>query len=137
MHYSQVVAEGSMEGLKKIFDHISQNAQIKIIRNVTPAMVMVRHRDSVEGTPFYMGEAFVLECEVEVDRNLGYGCVLGYEPERAFYAAVVDAVLGSGHKLSDQIKPMIDDLEKALYSLWEQEAARVASTRVNFDVKKG
>jgi phosphonate C-P lyase system protein PhnG len=137
MDYSQVVAEGRIEKLKEIAERIVTQFPCKVISHPSPGMVMVKHIDPIEKTAFYLGEAFVTQCEVEVDGNLGYGCVLGDEPERALYGAIIDSVVGSSHGNFEEVNLMLE-LEKAyIISKWSGESKQISKTKVNFDVKKG
>ena len=137
MHYSQVVAEGRLEKLKEITEKIVAEFQCKIIQHPSPGMVMVKHIDPIEKTPFYLGEAYVTQCEIEVEGKLGYGCVLGNEPERAIYGAIIDASLGNGMVVPQEVGLMLDDEAKCIRQRWSCESKHISKTKVNFDVKKG
>lgn len=137
MHYSQVVAEGRIEKLKDIAEKIVAVFPCRIISHPSPGMIMVKHIDPIEKTPFYLGEAFVTQCEVEIDEKMGYGCVLGDQPERAVYGAIIDAGLGNGMNVPGEVRSMLD--EEAIYisNRWRCESGQISKTKVNFDVKKG
>lgn len=137
MHYSQVIAEGRLEKLKEIAEAIVSKVPCRIISHPTPGMVMVKHIDPLEKTPFYMGEAYVTQCEVEVDSIMGYGCVLGDEPERAVYGAIVDAAASSESKFAGFIGLMLEEEAAYINEKWSKESKQIARTKVNFDVKKG
>ncbi|MBZ4653818.1 MAG: phosphonate lyase system protein PhnG [Peptococcaceae bacterium] len=137
MDYSLIVATGDLEKLKAIAEFIVESHPFKITTEPSPGMVMIRVIDPLEKTPFYLGEAFVTQCEVEIDGNLGYGCVMGYEEERALYGAILDAIMGNDHELASKVRPMLALVEKEILQRYEKETKKVARTRVNFDVKKG
>ena len=96
---------------------------------------MVRQHDPLENIFFLLGEAFVTECEVEVDGLLGYGCVLGSGEERALCGALVDAVIGGGHAMAGEILPLLESEEHRIQQTRDAESRAVASTRVNFEVR--
>ncbi|MCX7709161.1 MAG: phosphonate C-P lyase system protein PhnG [Clostridia bacterium] len=137
MHYSQVIAEGRIEKLRDIADTIVNHVPCRIISNPSPGMVMVKHTDPLEKTPFYLGEAFVTQCEAEVDGCMGYGCVLGDEPERAVFGAIIDAVLGNKNRMAPSVNPMIEEEARFIKDQWTRESRQISKTKVNFDVKKG
>jgi alpha-D-ribose 1-methylphosphonate 5-triphosphate synthase subunit PhnG len=98
-------------------------------------MVMLVHRDGVETSPFNMGEVLVTRAEADFNGILGFGCVVGDEPERAWCAAVIDAWLESH---PDPAHPAAGVLEKEAlrYLARRQEEDRmVGATKVRFDVK--
>lgn len=137
MNYSQVTAEGRLEKLKEMAEIIVAEHPCQIIHHSSPGMVMVKHIDPIEKTPFYLGEAFVTQCEVEIGENLGYGCVLGDEPERALYGAILDAALGNEMNIPEKVKRLLDEEANDIRHGWSSESKQASRTKVNFDVKKG
>ena len=136
MDNSQVVAEGRIEKLKDIAEAIVNAFSCRIITHPSPGMIMIKHIDPIEKTPFYLGEAYVTQCEVEVDGKMGYGCVLGDDPERALYGAIIDAVAGNNMPVSEDISSGLDSEKASILEKWAEESRRIAKTKVNFDVKK-
>jgi alpha-D-ribose 1-methylphosphonate 5-triphosphate synthase subunit PhnG len=135
LHYSEVCAEGGLEALRELADAIVEQADVRVLREPRAGMVMVRHVDPLEHTAFYMGEAHVTECEVEVDGRLGYGCVLGSGEDRAFYAALVDAVMASGGPLRAEVEAKLKQPAEAIMRARQDESRLAASTRVDFEVR--
>ncbi len=133
--YSEIVAEASADAVRTIAEAILNRSTVKILKPPSPGMVMVRHTDPLENTLFLLGEAYVTECEVDVDGLLGYGCVLGSGEERALCGALVDAVVGGGHALGRDIEPLLRPSSGRIEERWEAESRAVASTRVSFDVR--
>lgn len=133
MSYTEVVAEGDINAIKEIAGMIVDRLPCRVVSEPSAGMVMVKHADPLEYTPFYMGEAFVMQCEVVVDERPGYGCVLGAEPERALCGAIIDAVLGTGHRLSDLISGYVAKEAAAIRDRREAEDRLIAGTRVNFE----
>jgi phosphonate C-P lyase system protein PhnG len=135
MEYTQICAEGDLTLLGGIAEYISDNANVHVVKKPSPAMVMVRHTDPLEKTPFHLGEAYVTECEVEVEGVIGYSCVLGQESERALYGALIDAVQSAKTELKNRVNLMLERVGKALEKKWESEAKEVSGTKVDFDVR--
>ena len=131
----EIVAEASPEAARNIAEAILGRWDVKILKFPTPGMVMVRHSDPLENTLFLLGEAYVTECEVEVDGRLGYGAALGSEEERAMCAALVDAVLGSGRPAAPEIAALLEAERLRIEQRRREESRSVASTRVSFDVR--
>lgn len=135
MDYFEIVAEARPDAVRAIAEAILSKSNVRVLKAPAPGMVMVRHTDPLENTLFLLGEAYVTECEVEVDGLLGYGCVLGSGEERALCGALVDAVIGGRHSIASEIERL---LEEELRNIEEQrrgENFAVASTRVSFDVR--
>ena len=135
MEYSEIIADGGEETLREIAELIVGRLPVKVLKPPAPGMVMVQQHDPLENIFFLLGEAFVTECEVEVDGLLGYGCVLGSGEERALCGALVDAVVGSGHAMAGEIIPLLEAEEGRIRQRRDAESSAVASTRVNFEVR--
>ena len=141
MDYSEIVAEASAEATREMADRVARLLPVKVLKPPAPGMVMVRHVDPLENTLFFLGEAYVLECEVEVDGLLGYGCTLGSgdtaggDEERALCAALVDAVVGGQHPLAAELEPLLEAEAARITARREAEARATASTRVSFEVR--
>ena len=94
-------------------------------------LVMVRVRETAQGSLFYLGEALATSCRVRVGAAMGLGLVLGSDRCRAYELAVIDAAFSSdaGAERWDarraDVLARIDAREAA-------EARRAASTRVDF-----
>ncbi len=135
MHHSEIVAEGSLESITAIAEAIANALPVRVLKPPVPGMVMVRHVDPLENTLFLLGEAFVTECEVEVDGLLGYGCVLGRGDERALCAALVDAVIGGAHAFAAEVLPLLEAEQARIETGRDLESRAAASTRVSFEVR--
>jgi len=135
MEYSEIIAEGSKEILMVIAERIASFHKIEVVRPSDDGMVMVCHIDPLDKTPFYMGEAYVTECEVEVDGLLGYSCLLGRKEEEVLYGAVIDAVMSSGFDIKKEVEFMLKAEEQVILSRWEKEEKMIAGTKVDFEVR--
>jgi alpha-D-ribose 1-methylphosphonate 5-triphosphate synthase subunit PhnG len=135
MDHSQIVAEGSAEAVRAMGALIADRLEVIVLRAPKPAMVMVKHVDPLQNTPYFLGEAYVTECEVEVDGRHGYACCLGRSEERALSGAIVDAVAGTGHPLAAELSPLLTAEELRIRDRWRQEAKAAAMTKVDFAVR--
>lgn len=135
MEYSEIAAEGRLENLKIIAEKVADMFPLRVITPPSYGMIMIQHTDPIEKTPFYLGEAFVTKCEVDIKGNIGFGCVLGDDPERALYSAIIDAAIETAEM--SQIEPYLKREEAFILEKWHLEEAQIAKTKVNFDVKRG
>ena len=135
MEYTQIVAEADLDALEAAAALIAERCSVRVLKAPTPGMVMVRHVDPLEGTPFYLGEVYVTECEVEVDGSLGYGCCLGSSSRRGLFAAMVDAVLSGSHPVADPVRVLLEEEQERIRSRRRLAASAVARTRVDFQVR--
>lgn len=124
-----------MEGVRTIASAVLDRLPVKLVKAPAPGMVMVRHVDPLERTPYLLGEAYATECEVEVDGILGYGCCLGNEEERALCGALVDAVIAGNNPFRGVLSQLLAAEERRISARREMEEKAVAATRVDFETR--
>ena len=74
------------------------------------------------------------EARVSIDGHEGWGMVLGRAPDHAMSVAVVDASIEAGHPGRAAVERELATLAAEAQTAGAQEWARVAPTRVQFDV---
>ncbi len=135
MDHSEIAAEGGIEAVRDIAETIVNRLPVRVLKDPGPGMVMVRQVDPLENTVFLLGEAYVTECEVEVDGLPGYGCVLGSDRERALCGALLDALIAGGHAMAFELAPRLEAEEKKIRARWDADRRAVDTTRVSFEVR--
>jgi alpha-D-ribose 1-methylphosphonate 5-triphosphate synthase subunit PhnG len=133
--HSEIIAEADAQGVKAVAEAVLNRLPVKILKAPAPGMVMVRHVDPLERTPYLLGEAYATECEVEVDGVIGYGCCLGTEEERALCGALVDAVMAGTHPFRDILLQLLAEEQRRISARREMEEKAVAGTRVDFETR--
>lgn len=88
-----ILCECDAAPLEAFVRQIETECVVQVVRHPSIATTMIRAEDSVEGQPFYLGEALITECEVTVEGQVGFGVCLGDEPLRCYCIAVVDALM--------------------------------------------
>jgi phosphonate C-P lyase system protein PhnG len=107
MEYSRIMAEGSERAVQEMSELVAARLEVIVLRAPRPARVTPEHADDVQSAPSSLDGAYVTECEVEVDGRHGYGCCQGRREDRTLSAAIVDAVVGSGHPLAAELAPLL------------------------------
>lgn len=93
---TEILLKGSFEVVTKLAQEILHKYDIKTIEEPNYGLVMVKVRETSRGSLFYLGEVFVTECKVLIDRCPGIGIVKGQAPEFAYYLAIIDAAYNAG-----------------------------------------
>ncbi len=135
MEHSEIAAEAEIDAVRDIAETIVNRLPVRILKPPSPGMVMVRQVDPLENLQFLLGEAYVTECEAEVDGLPGYGCVLGSSEDRALCGALLDAVISGGHAIAAELTPRLEAEERRIRERWEAESRAAATTRVSFEVR--
>src|SRR5579871_6066112 len=89
----RVLCECALQPLQAFVQQLEPECAVAVIRHPAVVSLMIKAEDSVESQPFYLGEALVTECELQVDGQLGFGLCLGDEPVRSYCIAFIDALL--------------------------------------------
>ncbi len=118
-----IICECDLEPLEAFVRQLEPACAIQVVRHPAVGTTMVRAEDSVEGQPFYLGEALITECELNVDGQAGFGLCVGDEPVRSYCMAFLDALL----LLSDARLPRVEGF------LSEQAALIEARIRAEYD----
>jgi alpha-D-ribose 1-methylphosphonate 5-triphosphate synthase subunit PhnG len=127
-----VLCECDLKDLEKIVEQLEVRHSIRLVREPSICLTMIRAEDSIEGQEFYLGEALTTECEVEVDGHIGYGLCLGEEPDRAYCLAVADALTAAGGSPPAELADFIRQQHRDLRHAERVEFDQVMRTQVDF-----
>lgn len=105
--------------------------EVEVLRNRT-GLVMLPMSDTVQGTPFYLGEALVAEAHVRIAGGEGYGLCLGRDLEQALAVAIVDAA-GAAGLAPAPIAQFVAEHAAALAAADDELLRAVEATRVEME----
>lgn len=100
MDSDYVLCECELTPLSDLVSRLERDHKVKIVKEPSVCLTMIRTEDSLEKQEFYLGEALTTECEVAVDGKPGYGLCMGEEPARCYSIAVIDALLHAGEDVA-------------------------------------
>ncbi|TBU93941.1 phosphonate C-P lyase system protein PhnG [Pseudomonas dryadis] len=104
----------------------------RLIRAPEVGMTLVRGRMGGTGDAFNLGEMSVTRCVVRLaDGCTGYSYVAGRDKQHAELAALADAHL-QGERQAHWLSQLIEPMAQAQRTARAAEAARTASTQVEF-----
>jgi len=127
-----ILCECELAPLKAFVRQLEIQSSIQVIRHPAIASMMIRAEDSVEGQPFYLGEALVTECELNVDGQAGFGLCLGDEPVRSYCIAFLDALLILADGRLPRVQAFLAEQESLIRARDENERAHIQRTKVDF-----
>jgi alpha-D-ribose 1-methylphosphonate 5-triphosphate synthase subunit PhnG len=119
--------------LAEVVRRIATVSRIQLLKPAGTSLVMMGARESVQQTPFYLGEVLISQCAVAVDGITGYGFAMGEDWERAYQLAVLEAALRGRHALAALVEGLITDETERLQKEQRQEYAAVLQTKVCFE----
>jgi alpha-D-ribose 1-methylphosphonate 5-triphosphate synthase subunit PhnG len=127
-----ILCECELSPLEAFVSELELQCAVQVVRHPAIASMMIQAADSVEGQPFYLGEALVTECELNVDGQAGFGLCLGDEPVRSYCIAFMDALLLLADDRLPQVKGFLAAQEALIDARLQTEQAQIQRTKVDF-----
>ena len=127
-----ILCECALEPLEAFVREMEQHCTVQVNRQPAIATTMIRAEDSLEGQPFYLGEALITECEVAVDGQPGFGICLGDEPVRSYCMAFIDALLQLPDTRGAQAGAFLKMQEDLITANVQAEHKQIQRTKVDF-----
>ena len=117
----KIIAELSSE-IQKIYSPV-------VIKEPGKTLAMIKMREPVKESLFYIGEVIVCEAAVEIDGVKGVAAVMGDDTEKTLDMAIIDAAVNKG--VFSGMDKLIE-LEKEQDDKIMRENAMHLKTMVNF-----
>ncbi|MGQ9670391.1 MAG: phosphonate C-P lyase system protein PhnG [Desulfosoma sp.] len=131
--WMSVLAEAETDDLEALWDRLQDKPSYTVLHGPETGLIMVQARIGTMSGLFYLGEATVTKCFVTFDgQGIGASFILGRRPRHAEIAAVLDAMLQDPSKRGHLMASIIRPLDSRRQEAERLEAARAASTRVEF-----
>ncbi|GGB07264.1 phosphonate C-P lyase system protein PhnG [Puia dinghuensis] len=127
-----ILCECALAPLEAFVRELEPQCTVQVIRHPAVVITMIRAEDSVEGQPFYLGEALVTECELNVDGQAGFGLCLGDEPVRSYCIAFMDALLLLADGRLPWVQAFLEEQEALIADRLQTEHAHIQRTKVDF-----
>ncbi|MFB5188994.1 phosphonate C-P lyase system protein PhnG [Alicyclobacillus fastidiosus] len=130
---TRILVEGDRTLLERLASQVEAAHEVHVNRKPENSLVMMKTFDPVASQPFYLGEVMVTQCTVTVNGHRGIGVLMGDEPDRAYYLAVVDAAVNASIPESFLWEPVLLEEEKRVNRRQYEEYARVEKSKVQFE----
>ena len=130
---TEILVRGSSNLSRALARQILENHEVITIETPNNGLVMVKVREGVKRSLFYLGEVLVTECKVMINGSLGIGMVKGYEEELAYNLAVIDAAYQAGLPETDTWTEELLAEEERLGKQAAEAAGKILKTKVNFE----
>ncbi len=132
---SAILAAASSDEVKHIAQAIQERHDIQILKEPQKTLVMVKVRESVKRSLFYLGEVLATESMVVVDGAKGASVIAGADFEKCIAAAVIDGYFNL-HQAEgkDAIVQEILKLKTAQEQARETLNRELRRSQVNFNV---
>ena len=112
-----------------IADKIKETEEITIVKEPEKVLTMIKMREPVKQSLFYLGEVIVTEAAVAVGGANGVAVLMGDDYEKTSSMAIIDAAFNSG--VWQDETPFLE-MEEQLLAQEEKENALFQKTMVDF-----
>ena len=129
-----VLAGARTEDVKEVAGEIREACEIQILKQPQKTLVMVKVRESVKKSLFYLGEVLATECMVTVNGIKGASVMAGDDFEKCISAAIIDGFLNDDRNDRGMIIEKIEKLKENQEKAREKLNRQLRKSKVNFNV---
>jgi alpha-D-ribose 1-methylphosphonate 5-triphosphate synthase subunit PhnG len=129
---SRILAFADPERLSALAEKAASGKDILLLKKPEKTMILLKVREPVKGSCFYLGEALAAHCVVEIDGVRGASVHLGDDMGKALSAAVLDAA-HTGN-FSGFAEEELLELDASRSAETARVASAVRSTQVRFHI---
>lgn len=131
---SAILVQASEQEVEAAAQEIKDACEIQILKQPQKTLVMVKVRESVKKSLFYLGEILATECMVTVNGKKGVSVMAGDQFEKCISAAVIDGFLNDETQEHSRILEKIRELGKKQEQEREKLNRQIRKSKVNFNV---
>lgn len=125
----RIMAKADREFAIGIANQIKEKEEITIVKEPEKVLTMIKMREPVKQSLFYLGEVIVTEAAVAVGGANGVAVLMGDDYEKTSSMAIIDAAFNSG--VWQDVTPFLE-MEEQLLAQEEKENALFQKTMVDF-----
>ena len=127
---TRILARADKQDVAKMSADIQKTHRPVIVKEPGKTLTMIKMREPVKESLFYIGEVIVCEATVELDGVKGIAVTMGDDVEKTLDMAIIDAAVNKGVFTG---MDMLLELEKEQNERLMRENAMHLKTMVNFE----
>jgi len=127
---TKILAKADKQVIASLSADIQKIYQPVIVKEPGKTLTMIKMREPVKNSLFYIGEVIVCEAAVEIDGVKGIAVVMGDDTEKTLDMAIIDAAVNKG--VFNGMNTLLE-LEKEQNDKLMRENAMHLKTMVNFE----
>lgn len=132
-----IMSRAKTPRLKALSERISDRYDITVVKSPARSLAMIKMREPVCDSLYYLGEVMVTEAVVACNDVKGMAVTMGDDLERALYMAVIDCGFNSSFVVMGEIEQELLAMEARQNRRVEQENAMHLKTMVRFNTMDG
>lgn len=126
----KIMAKADRDIIINMAEEVKKTQEVVIVKSPEKVLAMIKMREPVKESLFYMGEVIVTEAAVTIEGVNGMAVTMGDDFDKALAMAIIDAAFNC-NAITDET-PFIE-LEKQQIMREEKENAMFMKTMVNFN----
>lgn len=133
---SAVLSRASKDEVEEIASLLKETERIEIVKEPQKTLVMVKVRETIGQSLFYLGEVLAVECMVTVNGNKGFNVMAGDDFDKVLSAAIIDGFLNNKDKALER-ETVMKNIQKLAEKQRLKRAglnAEIMKSKVNFNV---
>lgn len=130
----QILSLAEPEQVMEISNLITDRYPVISIRPAQKTLTMIKVREPVGASLFYLGEILCCECMVEVEGAKGFAVLAGDDFDKTTAAAVIDAALNANVDGVEEVMKQLIALETQQKEDRAPMNAQIMKSKVNFNV---
>ena len=125
----QILSRAERSDVIRLGQELQQQYPVTIVKKPEKSLTMIRMREPVKKSLFYLGEAIIMEAVVTLEDTVGTAVTMGDDFEKTLYMAVIDAAENRGVFARNDL---LLEWEQAQQRRIAQENAMFQKTKVDF-----
>lgn len=125
----RILSRAERSDVIRLGQELQQQYSVTIVKKPEKSLTMIRMREPVKKSLFYLGEAIITEAVVTLEGTVGTAVTMGDDFEKTLYMAVIDAAENRGVFAHNDL---LLEWEQAQQRRIAQENAMFQKTKVNF-----
>lgn len=125
----RILSKADQQILSDFAKEIQMSYETTVIKKPEKSLTMIKMREPVKESLFYLGEVMITEAIVEVGSHKGIAVTMGDNFEKTLNMSIIDAAVNGG--IFTHMKEL-EELEKEQRLVEEKENAMYMKTMVNF-----
>ena len=125
----RILSRAERSDVIRLGRELQQQYSVTIVKKPEKSLTMIRMREPVKKSLFYLGEAIITEAVVTLEGTVGTAVTMGDDFEKTLYMAVIDAAENRGAFAHNDL---LLEWEQAQQRRIAQENAMFQKTKVDF-----
>lgn len=125
----RILSKADRKDVIHLGEKLQQQYSLTIVKKPEKSLVMIKMREPVKNSLFYLGETIITEAVVQLEDTVGTAVTMGDDFEKALHMAIIDAAENKGVFVHEDL---LLEWEQAQGQKMEQENALFQKTKVDF-----